>query len=330
MRNRVRNVLAAASGWAVALAMGATLAGFLETLPVIAKPQTGKYSGNSTYWVPDYVGTIEFRSSGDRSYTAIADVELKQKPPNPHFSLYGMASASIEYEIRGSVTLATPYVVSRAGRLLHTCTAGNSAPLWIARSNLRLYVNDQPRPKNSYELGIESANIRLPNCVDAKGQSLQDVMSVRLNTSDRPYAASDSALPTLSLTPAEQAEIDRVTQAGKESMENPRLEQELATMIAQDEATFRRTGKRPSAEEIATRMERLQRQGILPTGDNIPSLSPALQRKLDAFEKAAAATSDYSYLRRVTNIDRLKDTMTFDWGSILLNVSWDLRRVNAR
>jgi hypothetical protein len=107
--------------------------------------------------------------------------------------------------------------------------------------------------------------------------------------------------------------------------DDPRLQQELEKMIAQDEATFRRTGRQPSAEEILARVERLRRQGILPDEDKTPALNPELERKLNSAHKA-----DYSHLRRFTNINHLKDEMTVNHGSVVLNVSWDLRRVNAR
>lgn len=318
-----RKVLGCSAGLVAALTIGTTTSSLYAVSPVIAKPEPGKYRGNSTYWFPDYIGTIQIRSSGNHAYTAIADVELKQKPA----SIYDPNPTVFQYEMRGAIAVTTPYVVSESGRIVATCKTVSPVPVSIADSLMSIYTNDEQMPKNSYEF-IISQFIRLPVCVDAKGQSIQrenEAMQVRFNTSDQPAQAASAANRPVKFSPAEQAELDRVTKTGQAIADNPRLHQELEKMIEQDEEIFRRTGKRPGEEEILARVERLRRQGILPDGDNVPTLNPELQRKLNSAYKA-----DYSYLRRFTNINYLKDEMTVNHGSVVLNVSWDFRRVKGR
>lgn len=319
----LRKVLGCTGSLAAALTIGITSASLHETSRVLAQPQPGKYRGSSTYWVPDYVGTIQIRSSGSQTYTAIADVELQQKPNN----IYDPNPTAFQYEMRGSITVTTPYVISQSGKVFATCTATSPVPVSIADSLMSIYTNDEQMPKNSYEFVIAQF-IRLPRCVDANGRSIQreyETMQVRFNTSDRPAQVGGAVNRSVRLSPTEQTELDRVTQAGQALADDQRLQQELEKMVAQDEATFRRTGRQPSAEEILARVERLRQQGILPDEDKVPTLNPELERKLNSAYKA-----DYSHLRRFTNINHLKDEMTVNHGSVVLNVSWDLRRVNAR
>jgi hypothetical protein len=319
----LRKVLGCTGTLAAALMIGMTSASLHETSRALAQPQPGKYRGSSAYWVPDYVGTIKIRSSGDQAYAAIADVELQQKPTN----IYDSNPTAFQYEMRGSITVTTPYVISRSGKVFATCTTASPVPVSIADSLMSIYTNDEQMPKNSYEF-IVSQFIRLPRCIDANGRSIQqeyETMEVRFNTSDQPAQVGGVVNRSVTLSPTEQAELDRVTQTGQAMADDPRLQQELEKMIAQDESTFRRTGRQPSAEEILARVERLRRQGILPDEDKTPALSPELERKLNSAYKA-----DYSHLRRFTNINHLKDEMTVNHGSVVLNVSWDLRRVNAR
>ncbi|MFM7602396.1 MAG: hypothetical protein ACKO7R_14560 [Pseudanabaena sp.] len=129
----------------------------------------------------------------------------------------------------------------------------------------------------------------------------------------------------MTLSPTEQAELDRMTQTGQAIANDPRLLQEIEKMMAQDEETYRRTGKKPNAEEILAMVERLRQQGVLPPEDQVPTLNPDLQRKLDSVSKP-----DYSNLRRFTDINHLKDEMSYSFNGGTFNVSWDLRRVNQR
>lgn len=288
-----------------------------------AQPQQGKYRGSSANWIPDYAGTIEIRSSGSHRYTAIADVELRQKPT----SIYDPNPTAFQYEMRGSIQVTTPYIVSKAGKRVLTCMPISPVPVSIADSLMSLYTNDEQMPKNSYEFVI-SQFVRFSQCTDANGRTSpggNESMQVRFNTSDQPAQATGSVRRPVTLSAEEQAELNRVTGAGQAIANDPRLQQEFEKIIARDEEEFRRTGKRPSAEQVLADVERLQRQGILPKEDDVPTMSPELQRKLDNAYKA-----DYSQLRRFTNINQLKDQMTVNHGSVVLNVSWDLRRVNAR
>lgn len=319
----LRQVLGCTGGLAVALTTGTTITALHGVSPAVAQPPTGKYRGSSTYWTPDYVGTIQIQSSGDQTYTAIADVELQQKPT----SIYDPNPTAFQYEMRGSITLTTPFVIAQSGKHISTCTAASPVPVSIHDSLLSIYINDEQMPKNSYEFVIAQF-IRLPRCVDTSGRSIQreyETMQVRFNTSDQPAQAADAINRPVILSPTEQAELDRVTQAGQAIADDPRLQQALENMIAQDEATFRQTGNPPSAEEILARVEQLRQQGILPDEDKVPTLKPELQKKLDS-----AYQADYSNLRKFTNINRLQDEMTVNYGSVVLNASWDLRRVNAR
>ena len=313
--------LSCGGGLAVALTTGMTSVSLYETFPALAQPQPGKYRGSSTYWRPDYVGTIQIRSAGDVTYTAIADVELQRKPTN----IYDLKPTAFQYEMRGSITVTTPLVISQSGKLFATCTAASPVPVSIADSLMSIYTDDEQMPKNSYEFVIAQF-VRLPLCLDANRRSIQreyEVMQVRFNTSEQLARAEEGVHPEVILSPTEQAALERVTQAGQAMADDPRLWQEFEKMIAQDEETFRRTGKRPSAEQILARVERWRRQGILPNQDQIPTLNPELKQKLDSVYKA-----DYSHLRRFTNINHLKDEMTLNYGSVVVTVSWDLRRVS--
>jgi hypothetical protein len=318
-----RTVLSCTIGLAAALTIGTTITSLHKVSPVIAQPQLGKYHGSSTHWFPDYVGTIQIRSSGDQTYAATADVELQQKPT----SIYDPNPTAFQYEMRGSITVTTPLVVSQSGKLISTCTPASPVPVSIADSLMSIYTNNKQMPKNSYEF-IISQFIRLPSCIDTKGRAIQqeyDAMQIRFNTSEQPSQTVGMINRTVTLSPAEQAQLDRVTQTGQAIAEDLRLQQEIEKMIAQDEKAFRQTGKQPSAEELLARIERLRQQGILPDEDKVPTLNPELQRKLDSTYKA-----DYSRLRRFTNINYLKDEMIVNYRSVVLNVSWDLRRVNRR
>jgi hypothetical protein len=155
--NKPGSAMAAVGGWAAALAIGLPLVGLHKARPVLAKPQIGKYSGSSTYWVPDYAGTIELQSSGNWSFTAIVDVELKKKPPLPVHVAYGLPPEGFEYEIRGSATIATPYVMIRRGELLYTCKVANPASVIIRDSRLMHYLGYGKEPKNSYELSFAAS-----------------------------------------------------------------------------------------------------------------------------------------------------------------------------
>ncbi len=153
-----RTMLSCTIGLAAALTIGTTIASLHKVAPVIAQPQLGKYRGSSTHWFPDYVGKIQVRSSGDQTYAAIADVELQQKPT----SIYDPNPTAFQYEMRGSITVTTPLVVSQSGKLIATCKAASPVPVSIADSLMSIYTNDQQMPKNSYEF-IISQFIRLPS-----------------------------------------------------------------------------------------------------------------------------------------------------------------------
>ncbi|MFM7886970.1 MAG: hypothetical protein ACKPCM_09820 [Pseudanabaena sp.] len=105
---KFRVVLNCTLGLVTALTMETTIISLHEVSPVVAQPKLGKYSGDSKYWFPDYVGTIQIRLTSSWSYTAIADVELKQKPPDISTTLYDPNPTSFQYEMRGAVTVINP------------------------------------------------------------------------------------------------------------------------------------------------------------------------------------------------------------------------------
>ncbi|MFM7886971.1 MAG: hypothetical protein ACKPCM_09825 [Pseudanabaena sp.] len=195
-----------------------------------------------------------------------------------------------------------------------------------------IYTSPIDMPKNSYELMI-SAWSGLPTwstipCTftDGSKQGEYAEWNIRFSTSERPYNVADRTdSKMVTLSPAEQAELDRVTQTGQAIANDPRLQQEIEKMMAQDEETYRRTGKKPNVEEILAMVERLRKQGILPPEDQVPTLNADLQRKLES-----ANNTDYSHLRRFTDINHLKDEMNVSFNGGTFNVSWDLRRVNQR
>lgn len=311
LQNRRNWLMSSVGLLSVAWVMGTSIA---------ANAQPGKYRGSSASWVPDYAGTIRIQVSGQENYTAVADVELKQKPT----SIYDPNPTAFQYEMRGAIALTTPYIVSQRGKIVMTCIPVSPVPVSIADSGMSIYTNDEQMPKNSYEF-IISQFVRLSQCTDASGRvsrSENQSMQVRFNTSDRPASASN--LPRVTLSPEEQAALAQQGEAAQAIANHPALQREFERMIQRDEAEFRRTGKKPSAEAILADVERLRQQGLLPKDGEMPSIDPALQRKLEAQK------SDYSHLRRFTNINHLKDQMTVDHGVVVLNVSWDLRRVNGR
>jgi hypothetical protein len=299
---------------AVALVTGTT---------ALAEPYQGKYRGNSASWVPDYAGTIELKSSGRQTYTAIADVELRQKPT----SIYDPNPTTFQYEMRGQITVTSPYTITNSsGKVVMTCTPAGPVPVSIRESGMMLHTkNSEDMPPNTYEFHIHQY-VRLPKCVNETGKLVQlnnESMQVSFNTSNQPASAPE---PTVTLSRSEQAEVEKQSQAAQAIVNNPALQREWEKIIERDTREYERTGKKPTTEQIVSDMERLQQSGLVPDASQIPTLSPELRRKLEA----QSPKSDHSHLRRFTDVNQLSDKMTVDHGTVVFNVSWNLRRVNGR
>lgn len=130
------------------------------------KVKTGRFAGSSTFWSPDYVGTLRLQSTGTINFTAVAEVELQRQPEA--FPGAGL----LDFEMRRLITLTSPLNLVHNGLRTRCQIQKPVVPVRIEHSGLRLYRGNEDMPKNSYELRVFQ-DVPLGECVSGDGQRFQ-------------------------------------------------------------------------------------------------------------------------------------------------------------
>jgi hypothetical protein len=301
-------------------ALSLLLATPMLSAPAIAQPYEGRFRGNSASWRPDYVGTLQLQQTGAYSYTATADVELRRLP-----STFADATA-FTYEMRGEITLTSPVTINTGDKVFN-CTAAGPAPVRISGSRMAIYTGDEEYPRNTYELRVYQT-VLLPNCVSQTGERINNpnlFVEVNFDSSAMVLAArppSNETIPEVTLTPEEQARAEQQRQSAEAMYNNPAFQRVMQQM--QERA---QSGRPITQAEALAFAEQLRRSGALPSGDQQPVFSPERQAEFD--RQSARLRSDYSHLRRFTNINQLQDQMSVTHAGQTRTFSWNLRRVNT-
>ncbi|HIK56578.1 MAG TPA: hypothetical protein IGS37_15625 [Synechococcales cyanobacterium M55_K2018_004] len=288
-----------------------------------AQPYEGRFRGNSAFWRPDYVGTLQMEQRGNYNFTATADVELQRVTdqfPDP---------AIAQYEMRGEIRITSAVTIRDAGSS-YTCRAVSPVPVQIAGSRLMVYSGDEDYPRNSYEIRVFQY-VRLTDCVGPGGNRIERpgaLVEVNFDSSQmaidaRPPSREPPLPEAPNFTPAEQAILEQQQRAADEMANNPEFQREMQRL--QQQAI--RTGRPPSDAEALAVVERLRRSGAIPR--EVPTLSPERQAQLE--QQFLRRAIDYSHLRRFTTVNQLQDrvSVTTPAGQTL-TFAWNLRRVNAR
>lgn len=288
-----------------------------------AQPYEGRFRGSSAFWQPDYVGTLRMEQRGNYTFAATAEVELQkvtERFPN---------SMIAEYEMRGEIRITSPVMIRTDSGTYYTCTPISPVPVKIAGSRMMIYSGDEEYPKNTYEIRVFQY-VRLSDCVSQEGDRVNlpgALIEVNFDSSQMAIDGrppSNEPLPeSPHLTPTEQTLLRQQQQAADEMVNNPEFQREMQRL--QEQAI--RTGKPPSEAEALAVIERLQRSGAIP--QEVPTLSPEERAQLE--RQFPRRRSDYSHLRRFTNVNQLQDQVivTTNVGQTMM-FSWHLRRVNRR
>ncbi|MCU0566150.1 MAG: hypothetical protein MUF49_06095 [Oculatellaceae cyanobacterium Prado106] len=293
----------------------------LPVLATSAQAYESKYRGSSTFWNPDYAGTLQMSRTGQLNFTAIADVELQVEPsmlPNPD---------SFRYEMRGLITLTSPVTLIGNNGETTTCTPVSSVPVRIEYSGMNILKANDQIPSDRYSLSIYQ-DVRIPSCVTASGQVIDqpnatieiNFDSNALSTADaEAEAAADAATPVYTLSEADRAATEQAAVAAQQVFgdDSPALQ-----ALRAREAEFMRTGRPMTEAEVMAWAEQLQADPALA---NLPSLSP--EAIAAAAAETATPTAIDARMRPLTNINHLQDQTSINQAGEQYTFSWDLRRV---